>query len=483
VHSVRSLRTRLFVTLLTLLAVAWLMLGAYLCMQFARASSGSMDHGLDEVARVVLLSMPSDISRMSSASSNLRLGEGASTRLEKFGDLSFQVWVKARREGVVRSVGGPSGALKPDFTDGYATVELAGEEWRVYAISDARNEVQVQVGRPTSGVFAELKTWLYYALLFSFLVLVVVGASLKLVVKWSLKPVEKIRSAILLREPLDLAPLPDHGLPDEVRPLVESFNRLLGRLEHTLQAERSFFTEAAHELRTPLAVLLTHAEVAQRARTLEEARPALEQLARGVERSARLSQQLLDSARLEVERHAGEQAPVELANIVAVVTHEFEMMAAQKEQAISLDTEPGVVRGNVDELGILIRNLLDNALRYGGRGCRIAVRCRRSASVVLLEVLDSGPGVAEADRDRIFDRFYRGAGNGERGSGIGLSLVSRISRSHRATLTTGVGLHGRGFSITVSFPALDESPVASEPPAPAADSAGDASLRPAPFAP
>jgi len=482
VHSLRSLRTRLFVTMLSLLAVAWVMLGAYLCMQFAQARSGSMDHGLDEVARVVLLSMPSDISHISS-SSNLRLGDGASTRPEKLGDLSFQVWVKSRREFVVRSAGAPPGPLKPDFTDGYATVDLAGEEWRVYAISDARNEVQVQVGRPTSEVFAELKRWLYYALVFSFLVLAVVCVSLKAVVKWSLKPVEKIRSAILLREPFDLAPLPDHGLPDEVQPLVESFNRLLGRLEQTVQAERSFFTEAAHELRTPLAVLLTHAEVAQRARTLEEARAALDQLVRGVERSARLSQQLLDSARLEVERHAGEQAPVELANIVAVVTHEFEMMAAQKRQAIALDTESGVVRGNVDELGILIRNLIDNALRYGGPECRIAVRCRRSASVVVLEVLDSGPGVAAADRDRIFDRFYRGAGNGERGSGIGLSLVSRIAQSHGATLTTGVGLHGRGFSITVSFPALEEGPIASEPPATALDRAGDASLSPAPFTP
>src|SRR5262245_23634981 len=98
-------------------------------MQFAQARSGSMDHGLDEVARVVLLSMPSDISHISS-SSNLRLGEGADTNLDKLRDLSFQVWVKSRREVVVRSAGAPSGSLKPDFTDGYATVNLAGEEWR-----------------------------------------------------------------------------------------------------------------------------------------------------------------------------------------------------------------------------------------------------------------------------------------------------------------------------------------------------------------
>ena len=91
---------------------------------------------------------------------------------------------------------------------------------------------------------------------------------------------------------------------------------------------------------------------------------------------------MLDSARLNVEKHAGEQGPVELASIVAVVTHEFEVMAAQKGQSIALHTEPGVIRGNVDELGILVRNLLDNALRYAGRGARVAVRCERHAGCV-----------------------------------------------------------------------------------------------------
>ncbi len=135
----------------------------------------------------------------------------------------------------------------------------------------------------------ELKAGLYYALSASLIAILVVGIALKLVVRWSLKPIVTIQNAIMSREALDLTPLPDRGLPCEVQPLVRSFNRLLGRVENTLQTERRFFTEAAHELRTPLAVLLTHAQVAQRARTLEEARPSLEHLARGVERSARLS--------------------------------------------------------------------------------------------------------------------------------------------------------------------------------------------------
>jgi signal transduction histidine kinase len=165
-----------------------------------------------------------------------------------------------------------------------------------------------------------------------------------------------------------------------------------------------------------------------------------------------LSQQLLDAAR--IEREGKENSSVELAGIVAVVTHEFESMGARKNQSIALDTEPGFIRGNVDDLGILVGNLLDNALRYTPCGGRIAVRCTREANAVRLEVLDDGPGVAETERARIFDRFYRGAGNRERGSGIGLALVARIAQSQGATVATGYGLDGHGFGISVSFPAL-----------------------------
>jgi signal transduction histidine kinase len=448
-----SLRGRLFTALLGIFVCAWAAAAIYMYVQFAQARSGSMDRGLEEIANTTLLSMPSDISEVSGPS-NLSLKSGTSTRVEKLGR-SVQVWSKVRRELVLRRQGAPSMPLKPDFIDGFATVQLDGEQWRVYAISDARNEVQVQVGKPMSDLVDELKTGLYYALGISSLALIVVAGAVKLVVHWSLKPVMTIQSAIRSREGLDLTPLPASGLPREVRPLVDSFNRLLARLEQAMQVERKFIAEAAHELRTPLAVLIGHAQVARRAQTLEEARPALDQLVRGAERSARLSQQLLHSAHLE--RQAHEQSPVELADIVTMLIHDFEMMAAQKNQSISLHAEPGVIRGNVDELGILVSNLLDNALRYAGHGCRVVVRCVREANVMRLDVLDDGPGVPEPDRARIFDRFYRVAGNSETGSGIGLALVARIAQSHAATIAVGSGLDTLGFGITVRFPVLDES--------------------------
>ena len=152
-----SLRARLFGTILSFFVVAWLIVGIYVCVQLAHSRSGSFDHGLDEIARAVLLSMPSNIDQVSSTS-NLSLGNGESTRTDKLGRLRFQVWVKSRRELVVRSAGATASPLKPDFADGFGTVRTADEEWRVYAISDARNEIQVQLGKPTSELGALLKT-------------------------------------------------------------------------------------------------------------------------------------------------------------------------------------------------------------------------------------------------------------------------------------------------------------------------------------
>jgi signal transduction histidine kinase len=451
----RSLRVRLFVVLLGTISAVWVISLFCLAQQFSRDSSGWRDQTLGDIARQILLSMPGDV-RLLSGATNLRLREAPPPKAAKIGELIFQVWIKSRREVVVRSPNSSSAPLRPDFTDGYSMQTINGQEWRVYAVSDAENEVQVQVGKPTGELAAELRKWVRIGLGATALALLVLGIAMKLVIRWSLKPVVKVQEAITLRDTLDFDPLPSRDLPDEIRPLVESFNRLLGRLDRAVRNERQFLAEAAHELRTPLAALLTHAQVALRSKTLDEAKTPLEQLVRGVERSARLSQQLLDSARLDVESCAGEQAPLELADIVVVVTREFETMAARKQQAITLDTEPCSIQGNVDDLGILIGNLIDNAVRYTGNGGRIAVRCARAGNAVRLQVLDDGPGVAESDRARIFDRFFRVTGSNERGSGIGLSLVARIAASHTAKIETGTGLGERGFGVSVTFPALHE---------------------------
>jgi signal transduction histidine kinase len=463
----RSLRSRLFVMLLAAFVAAWAVALACLGFAFKRDQSGLRDQLLAEMGSEVLQSMPGDVRGLSGAA-NLRPRESLPSRADGHshalkGRFIFQLWIKPRRDLVVRSPSAPAAPLKPDLVDGYAQQTIGGEEWRVYALSNAEGDVQVQVAKPLGELAKGFREWVLFGLGVSLLMLLVLGFAMRWVIHASLRPVVAMRRTIAARDPLDLAPLHGGELPDEIRPLIDSFNQLLARLDRAVRNERQFLSEAAHELRTPLAALLTHAQVAQRSKTPEEAEAPLRQLVQSAERSARLSQQLLDSARLDAERSA-ERTTIELADIVAVVTHELDAIAAHKRQSIALDAEPCAILGNVDDLGILIANLVDNAVRYTPCGGRIAVRCLAAGAAAQLQVLDDGPGVAAADRERIFDRFFRVAGSQQRGSGLGLSLVARIAAAHDAAIATGAGLDGRGFGITVSFPLLPGAP---QGPAPA----------------
>jgi signal transduction histidine kinase len=446
----RSLRTRLFLVLLLPFVGAWLIAMIVLGTAFMRERIGDWEDDLVAIAVEVMSAMPADLPALS-AGPRLTPLPVDRTGVNDVDDIEFQVWVKDRREAIVLSSRSTGEPLKPDFVDGRQTRTIRGVEWRVYALTDTTGRVQVQVGKSLDLILAEVRRKVSRALAVSIVVLLLLALAMKAVIDWSLKPMVRVNAAMAARSATDLEPLPGGDLPSEVGPLVDSFNRLLARVDRAVRRERQFFSEAAHELRTPLAVLLTQAQVALGARTLAEARGSLRQLVRGVERSARLSQQLLDSARLDVEHRGGAQAPLDLAAIVAMVVDDYGAMVAQKHQAITLDAERCPIVGNIDEMGVLVANLVDNAVRYTGRGGRIAVRCLREGAVVQLQVLDDGPGVADGDRERIFDRFFRVLGSNERGSGIGLSLVARIAQSHRATIATGRGLDGRGFGVTVAF--------------------------------
>jgi signal transduction histidine kinase len=447
-----SLRNRLIAGLFLAIAAFWGTWYAAQLTQVTREQTALRDKGLQEVAKQILLSLNRDITE-SPVQAMLALPADASFTGEK---LSFQVWAE-RHHTVLRSPGSPMEALKPDFLDGFADRRIRDEDWRVFAISDSTGRVNVQVGKPKSYLLAEQRHRRNVSLIYMILLLALLSGVIWIVVRWSLKPVVAVQAAMKERTALDLEPLPLAGLPDEIRPLVESFNRLLHQLDEAIQGERRFIADAAHELRTPLAALLAQAQVAMRAPAGSEEKAALQRLVAGVERSARLSEQLLDMARLDADDIANGHERAVLYDLMVVVVRDFETAAAHKRQMISLNTEPCVIFGHVDELGILIRNLVDNALRYAAEGGRIAVSCRclplGGKDMVCLQVADDGPGVPEAERRRIFDRFYRVPGNGGRGSGIGLSLVARIAQRHGADIEVGDGLEGRGFGIAVWFPA------------------------------
>lgn len=458
-----SLRGRLLVALLLVLL---LFLGGSLCgysMMLSRQQTGWWDSSLRMVAQQILLSLPDNLGE-SSSRHNFRLPDGVEragpVKAPKFHEMNFQVWTQGRI--VVRSPGSPPTPLRPDFVDGFADVQSDGPGWRVYSIGDSSGRVHVQVAHTHEQLNAELTRWIRLTVFGSAVMFALLAAALWAVICWSLRPVNAVRDAIQRRNALDLSPLPTTRLPLEVAPMVDSFNQLLQRLDSALQGERRFIADAAHELRTPLAALLTHTELALGATDPQESRAALARLAQGIQRSARLTEQLLDLARLDAGRPLGSERRVRLYEVIEVVVHDFELTAAQRRQRIVLELEACEVVGDVDMLGILLRNLVDNALRYGDEGGRVRLACESRGNEVMLSVADDGPGVPREEHARVFDRFYRVAGRGGRGSGVGLSLVARIAELYGARIATGDGLDGRGFSVALHFaaPPPTDAPVA-----------------------
>ena len=251
--------------------------------------------------------------------------------------------------------------------------------------------------------------------------------------------------------------------------MIASFNHLLEQVSESIEGERRFIGDAAHELRTPLSTLQAQAQIALRATTLADKDVALTKLLLVAQRSTRLSEQLLDLARLNSSANAPQHALANLSDLTLLVARDFDTYACQQERSIELDIRDNcIILCNIDEMGILLRNLIDNALRYTAKGGRIRVSCghepggtqedgQATGQRVYLEVTDDGPGVPLPERQAIFERFYRVAGTSVCGSGIGLSLVAGIAQMHHATIETGDGLEGRGFCIRVVFPSVEAS--------------------------
>ena len=457
IRAPRSLRTRLLAALAIVLFIGWAGWFALQYVQMSKRQVGDIDGMIRNVAEQILQSLPEDITGAAQQPRRFELDLDEKKTLGKFDLLAFQAWDLEARRRLVSSRSAPAQALAPDFAEGFTSPSIDGVPWRVFSVRDLRGTVQVQVGIPEAAVHLEMRRWFHNSLGTALGLLLAFGVAVWLVIEWSLRPVARLGEALSARAPLDFASLPETGLPSEVVPLVQGFNRLLARLAQALQHEREFIGEAAHELRTPLAALLAQAQVLQHASDRDEAHVALEELVAGIERTARLAQQLLDAAR--VEGGSGARATdLDLALVAGMVADEFAQVSAREGRALEVDLRHAPVRGDIDDLGILVRNLLDNALRHGGRGARVRLTTgmlvEDGARVALLRVQDDGPGIAEADRERVFERFYR-AGSGHRASGIGmgLSLVQRVVAAHGGRVRCGSGIDGRGCGIEVRLPA------------------------------
>lgn len=448
---VKSLRGRVLLVLGITITLCWVAALTVLTIYTLHGQSSIWDSKLQAIGTKILMSIPSG-KVMQPFGQRLRLRDEA---MPRDANLTFQVWTE-RKHLIVGAPDSPPTALQPTFDDGFSSISIDGIRWRVFSLADSTGQVNVQVAMRHDVIDGEIRRKIFGALGVTTTLLAMAGLLTWFAVGKSLRPLTALEATVRSRRKFDLTPLPIAQLPSEIRPLVESFNHLLDQLDQAMQGERRFIGDAAHELRTPLAALQAQAQVALRAATAAEKDAALVKLLAVAERSTRLSDQLLDLARMDSGVNAPQKTLADLSELIMHVSQEFDMQAQQQRRSIILALTPCPIECDVDEIGILLRNLLDNALRYTPEDGRVKISCgytgHEGADRVCLEVADEGPGVPEAEREAIFRRFHRVAGNNGRGSGIGLSLVAGIAQLHEALIKTGPGLDGRGFSVRILFP-------------------------------
>jgi two-component system OmpR family sensor kinase len=242
-----------------------------------------------------------------------------------------------------------------------------------------------------------------------------------------------VAAEVQSRDAATLSPVSDAGLPEEILPLTHALNDLLSRLDHAINAQRTFVADAAHELRTPLTALKLQIQLAERASGDMERNAAFSDLKQGLDRAVRLVQQLLTLARQERADLDRTSQPVDLAALARSAIADFVFTAHAKRIDLGIaHADAAMVSGDAEALRIMLNNLIDNAIRYSPEGGRIDVSVHAGENGASITVQDTGPGIPDSDLERVFDRFYRSAGAETSGSGLGLAIVKRIADIHHA---------------------------------------------------
>ena len=368
-------------------------------------------------------------------------------------DMQYQIVAAGRV--IQRTADAPARPFVSNFSGdddhGFAEALVGDKRWRVFVVRDAARDVEVQVGQRTKqryDILEELAEALWLPVLGVLLLLALVCW---LITGRILKPLRQTAASIAAKTPDDLAQVALSGQPREVLPIVAAFNGVLGRLEGALQAERRFTADAAHELRTPLAGLHMHVQLLQRQHP-DLAAP-FHKLRTDIARMTALVDSLLTLARLDpLAREQLVRQPLALRPLLERLLADHAAPAAQRGIALSLRCELETVQADPQLLEIVLRNLLDNALRYCLDGSRIEIDARMVGEHGRIAVRDDGPGVDEASRQRLTERFFRVLGSAQPGSGLGLSIVKRIADLHGIGLSFGPGLDGRGLGVALDLP-------------------------------
>jgi signal transduction histidine kinase len=346
-------------------------------------------------------------------------------------DLVVQIWSAGETTAPGRT-SDPDIAL-PRAQTGYSSVQYDGEAWEVFAL--AAGDEQIQVAESRSMRNRNALRVAFWSLLPVLALLPLLMLTIAVTVRLSLRPLERVGRRAAKVDLHELKPLDAEKAPVELRPFVESINRMIERLSMLVSTERKFIADAAHELRSPISAMQLQID------NLRDAPPdqyheRFDELRRGVARTGSLVSQLLGLARAEIGGAQRAVADVALPQLVTDVLADLLPLADARGVDLGVERlDDASVRATEGDMRVLVRNLVDNAVRYGRAGGRVDVSVRREAQTVIIEVTDDGPGIAGNDLPRVFDRFFRAGGNDAEGSGLGLAIAQALAQSYRGRVT------------------------------------------------
>lgn len=441
-----SLKQRLVVLLLAAIVILWTAIVVYSYIDIRHESEELLDAHLAQSAALILAQAEHDLEEIEVEHA---------PQFKDSNRVAFQLWERGRRLRL-HSSNAPN-TLFSAQTTGYSDVVVDGRSWRVFSAWTRRHEHLVQVAEReearrdiTNAMTRNLLLPLVFAL-------PLLGLMVWLAVAQALRPLARLGRDVARREATNLEPLDPQGAPGEIMPLIDNLNRLFTRVARLIEHERRFTADAAHELRTPLAALMTQAQVARGAAGDTERDHALDNVIAGCARAARLVDQMLTLARLEPEDALGQSEILDLHSLAQSVIAEIAPATLRRGIDIGLAESGDVaVSGNGDLIRIALRNLVDNAARYSPDGAHVQVSVARDSDMALVRVTDQGPGLSPEDRIKVGQRFYRVLGNSASGSGLGLSITRRIAELHGGRLVLDNNADGRGLTAELRWPAKQD---------------------------
>lgn len=444
--ALHSLQARVLALALAALALIWLVSAAMIWVDTRHELDELLDGHLAQAAALLVVHQTQaegDEDELANAHSPHKYAPR----------VAFQVF----HHGVLtlRSSNAPLEPLSPKES-GFDTVrDPQGQSWRILATTGAEPDVRVVVAERLEARHAILGALARSVLLPLGLALPALALALWWSVRQGLRPLHALRQTLEQRRPDALAPVDGAHLPAELQPLVGALNALMQRIAEVLASERRFTADAAHELRTPIAAIRMQAQVAQGAGTDDAARShALQATLAGCDRATRLVEQLLALARLEAHNSSAPVLACDAAQVTRAVLADLAPTALARQQTVEFDA-PGPAPLAVDEMALrmLVRNLVDNALRYSPEGARVQVQIVPTPGQLCWQIDDSGPGLEAAALPRLGERFFRVLGSGQSGSGLGWSIVRRIARVQGADIVVEPSPTLGGLRVQVRWPA------------------------------